>query len=1243
MFKIGIDVGGTFTDLVVVKSGDPPRYFKTQSTPRDPSDGLMNGLKDAAAAYGLSPEGLLAQTELVVHGTTVATNTLVERKGAKVGLITTEGFRDLLELREGLKEDRYNLRMKPVEPLALRHMRVGVPERTRSNGKVETPLDEEALEQALDYLKEEGAEALAVCFLFSFLNPAHERRVAERIKVRFPDIYASYSHEVLPQIKEFDRVSTTVVNSYVGPVFGRYLLNLQKRLASVSHDREILIMQSNGGVAPISDSSRLAVRAILSGPAGGVRGASYYGEVQGVSRIIGFDMGGTSTDISLIEDGRPHLTTEQFESGWKIAVPMIDIQTLGAGGGSIARVDAGGILRVGPDSAGADPGPACYGKGGEAPTVTDANLVLDYLDPDNFLGGAAKLDPALAEDAVSKHIAEPLGLSTVEAAYGVHEVISTAMAEGIRLISVKRGIDPRDFAILAFGGASGLHVGKVARQLQIERVHIPAAAPVLSAYGMLSTDLQYDLSQSHPASLGDLHLDAVRAILDELESQGREKLGLQGVPDRDIEVLRSADMRYLDQVYEVTVDLPNISQSDDRVMSEWAESFHRRYEELYSYSQFDQEIRLVTLRVSVLGRLPRTAPPERLGGESLSGAGKGSRRVYLGSWQEVPIYDGTRLAAGTEIAGPAIVESDFTTLLVEPGDSATVDSRGGIELRVAADESLSARAGAVGGERPDVVTLAVVEHRLESIAREMMEVMLRTAMSQILNSSRDFSTAILDKDCQLVAQGEGIPVHISALPVAVEAVRDYFGGEIAEGDLYALNDPYFGGSHLPDITVIRPIFYEGALLYYAVNRAHHSDVGGGTHGGYNPAATEIYHEGLRIPPIKLYDRDVPRRDLLRMMSINVRHPENFLGDLNAQIGSVNVAVRRVHTLLDAYGPTLLASSVAEIIRGTERQVRQVISDWPDGVYQGESLLDDDGFEHVNIPIRATVAIDGDSMTVDLSESSPQVTGFVNSAYANTRSIVHAVLMYMAPVDVAKNEGSMRAVRVIAPKGLIVNANPPAPVCMSTNHCAEEIAESVLRALASAVPGAVNAGFGRRLRYAITGIDPRTGREFIWHFFLARTGGGASQGFDGWSGIGEINVVGGIRSPSVELTEERFPFLIRSHEMRPDSGGDGEWRGGLGGVCDLIYEGQGEARLNTAGDGVINPPPGMLGGRPGLPHIYSIVSNGTERLLRSKEAGVTVKPGDVIRVLSAGGGGFGDPAARSQAARDWDIKNGYCTK
>ena len=1228
-FSIGIDVGGTFTDFVVVEGGSARRYFKTASTPRAPSDAVMNGLRDIAESYGIPAAGLMGRTRLFIHGTTVATNTLLERKGARVGLITTEGFRDLLSLREGLKEDRYNLRMTPVEPLVPRQLRRTLEERVRADGTVEASMDAEALEEILDDLVRAGVESGAVCLIFSYLNPAHEHLVGERVRQRFPDLYLSLSSEILPQIKEYDRLSTTAVNAYVGPVYARYLRRMQEETSGLGLEGGILTMTSNGGVTPLETAARQAVQAILSGPAGGVSGAVAYGRLIGETDLIGFDMGGTSTDISVIEDGDPQISGEHYEGGWKIAVPMIDLHTLGAGGGSIARVDEGGTLHVGPQSAGADPGPACYGRGGSQPTVTDANLVLGYLDPGNFLGGRNPLHPDLSEQAVRANVAEPLGLSVVDAAGGILDVVTTAMAEGIRLLTVRRGGDPRNFSLLAFGGAAGLHVGKVARKTGIGRVYLPSAAPVLSAYGMLASDLRYDFARSFTASLDVVDLDEVRRLTERMAAQGVEQLGKQGLADEDITTRFTADMRYLDQIYEVNVSIPDLAQDDESIRRSWASRFHERYQTLYSYHQLDQEIRLVTLRATITGELPSITLPAKEGTVTSRNARKGSRRVYTGTWIEADVYAADDLEAGTAIDGPAIVESDFTTVLVEEGDRLEVDPYGGMVLVVS---SAAVETESTGS---DPITHSVVAHRLESIAREMADVMIRTSMSQILNSSRDFSTAILDADAQLVAQGEGIPVHISALPPAVEAVTAYFGEDIDEGDLFILNDPYFGGSHLPDITAIYPVFRDGSLLFFAVNRAHHSDIGGGTHGGYNPSASELYHEGLRIPPVRLYESGRPREDLLQMLAVNVRHAENFLGDLHAQIGSVQIAARRLQVLLDDYGAGGLMASVEAILNGAERRIRQLIGGWPDGVYFGETLLDDDGFDAVSIPIRAKVSIRDDTMTIDLSESSPQVTGFINSAYANTRSLAHVAIMYMAPSDVPKNEGSMRPVKVIAPRGLIVNPNPPAPVCMSTNHCGEEIVEAVFKALAPVAPDAVNAGFSRRLRFAITGRNPRTGNRFIWHFFFGRGGGGASRGYDGWSCVGEVNVAGAIRSPSVEITEERFPFKIVRNDLRPGSGGDGTWRGGLGAIFEMVYEGNEPAKLNMAGDGVINPPFGLFGGEPGLPHRYKVVSKGRERMLKSKETEVPIMPGDHIVAMSSGGGGYGSPDSRAAASRSRD--------
>ncbi|HEV2440129.1 MAG TPA: hydantoinase B/oxoprolinase family protein [bacterium] len=543
---------------------------------------------------------------------------------------------------------------------------------------------------------------------------------------------------------------------------------------------------------------------------------------------------------------------------------------------------------------------------------------------------------------------------------------------------------------------------------------------------------------------------------------------------------------------------------------------------------------------------------------------------------------------------------------------------------------------------PDRITVSVVQHRLAAIVAEMGEAMLRTAYSQILNSSRDFSTALCDADGRLLAQAEHVPIHVGALPWSVRSVLEFFRGRIRPGDLYLVNDPYHGGSHLPDLTVVLPVFADERLVCWAINRAHQSDIGGATHGSYNAAATEIWQEGLRIPPLKLYDAGAERDDVLAMVATNVRHSRDFLGDLRASMGSARLGERRLLRLAEEYGVDALLDAVREVLDGTERRTRACIRPWRDGVYRGEAVLDDDGHGATDIAVRATVTKRGDALTVDLRRSDLQVSGFVNSSLPNTMSAVHMAVAYLVDADIPKNDGTFRPVTVLTEEGTIVHPRPPAPVTLCTNHCGQEIAESVLKALAPACPDRAVAGWGRRFRIAIRGTDPRSGRPFIWHMFHARPGGGASAAGDGWATAGEGQAAGGLKFGSVEVTEVRFPLFMERHEFRADSAGDGRFRGGVGAHLVMRAEIEEPAVANTAGDGVRHAPYGLLGGRDGAVHRYRLVSRGRTRILRTKEVGIPVRPHDVFLIDSSGGGGYGPPAKRDPDARAADRENGFVT-
>jgi N-methylhydantoinase A len=676
VYRIGIDVGGTFTDLVAVDDAGRATLAKVPSTPGDPSIGVVDGLEMLAATLNTQLALLLAGTERVVHGTTVATNALLEHNGARVGLLTTEGHRDVIEMREGLKDDRYNLRLPPPEQLVPRKLRLGVRERLRADGRVEIRLDQASLDRALDALKRERIEAIAVCYFHSYRDPRHELATNAAIERELPGVYVTLSSEVLPQIKEYERVSTTVVNAYVGPALSRYLARLEQRLAEAGYRGPTLIIQSHGGVAPIAESGRIAAGAVLSGPAGGIAGSVHAARLMQEPNLIPFDMGGTSTDISLIVGGHPTLVAGRRVAGHAIALNSLDIASIGAGGGSIARVDAGGILHVGPQSAGAVPGPACYGAGGTAATVTDANLVLGYLDPASFLGGRRRLDRAAAETAVDG-IAAALGVDRLAAARGIHRVVNTTMAEGVRLVSVRRGVDPRHFALLAFGGASGLHATEIARQLDLSRVIVPRVAAVLSAWGMLTTDLRFEVARTHIGDMRALDGGAVKQLFEEMQAEGLDRL--RASFDGPVRIARSADMRYGEQVFEIAVPLDGVDWEAADPLPQIVERFHHRHEELYTYALPDQETVLVNARVVVAGVLS-ALPQEPDLPEAQPAAPRSERRSYLDDWVTSPVYDFDALAPKQTIAGPAIVESPMTTVLLCPGETATVTPLGWLDI-----------------------------------------------------------------------------------------------------------------------------------------------------------------------------------------------------------------------------------------------------------------------------------------------------------------------------------------------------------------------------------------------------------------------------------------------------------------------------------------------------------------------------------------------------------------------------------
>jgi N-methylhydantoinase A len=679
MFTIGIDVGGTYTDLVAIDESAKVVFGKSPSTPADQSIGVMAGLDELARRLKLTRAEMLASTNRIVHGTTVATNALLERKGAKVALLTTEGHRDVIEMREGLKDNRYDLRSPPPEPLVPRHFRFGVKERLKPNGEIAIPLDDRSLGEAIAAIKRSGATSVAVCFLHAYLNPIHELAAVERLTRELPEVSVSRSSDVLPQIKEYERVSTTIVNAYVAPLVRHYLTTLEQRLTEAGFKGSLFIILSHGGMAPVEEASRLAAGTVLSGPAGGISGGRRCADILGLPDLVPFDMGGTSTDISLISDGQAALSVDGMLAGQRIALRSLDIASIAAGGGSIASVDAGGTLQVGPESAGSVPGPASYGNGGEAATVTDANIVLGYLDAAAFMGGKRPLDARAAAAAVER-VAASLGLSLQQAAAGIYRIINLKMADGIRLMTLRRGVDPRRFALLNFGGAAGAHAVEVARELEIKRIIVPTAASVLSAWGMLTCDLRYEVSRTHYGTGKRISPKEVRDIFAGLEQQasGRLRSWFNG----SIAVKRSAEMRYGEQVFEIDVSLNGLGWDDPSLVDQIEDRFHRRHEELYTYASRDQEVVFVNARVAAVGEVPQVGQAEKLVPSSAASVPRSTRKALFGEWIGVPVYALDDLRHGHTFVGPAIIEAETTTVVIGARDRLTVNALGWLDIAV---------------------------------------------------------------------------------------------------------------------------------------------------------------------------------------------------------------------------------------------------------------------------------------------------------------------------------------------------------------------------------------------------------------------------------------------------------------------------------------------------------------------------------------------------------------------------------
>lgn len=682
-YKLGVDVGGTFTDFLLISDNGDNEIYKVLSTPEDPSTGVLNGLRMMADSNRIELKKFLDQIQIIVHGTTVTTNAILTEKGAKTGLLTTKGFRDALQLRRGLKEEPYNNKYKEPTPIVPGYLRIPITERTNYFGEILTPIDQKEVVNAVKKFKDEGCKAIAVCFMHSYINRKNEEISADLIKKEFPEVYLTLSSEFLPQIGYYERTSSTVLNSYIGPILEKYLVNLTRGLKEHGFKGILLIIQSNGGIMSPSVAIKTAASTLLSGPAAGPIAGLYYAGIHGYGDCITIDMGGTSFDVALIKDKKPSIITNGKIKRHLLALPMLAIYTIGAGGGSIGWVDEGGLLHMGPQSAGANPGPVCYNLGGNLPTCTDADLILGYLNKDFFFGGKIPLNDKKAEEAIKKNIAVPLGIGLIEAAVGMYQLINVNMASAIKEVSVKRGYDPREFPLVVAGGAGPIHAGMIALELGIPVIIVPRESSVFCAIGMLMSDLKHDFVRTYHSLLPSLDVEKFKSLIKEMENEGYEILAEEKVTKEKVRYLYSCEMRYVGQFHEVNVEITKAEIEDEgNIIKNLEERFHQTHESLYGYCLKEEgnPIEILNLRIVSIGetekpRFRTSAYNEK----DISRAVKGERKVYIHEnkdFEEVKVYDGMKMQPGIQVFGPAIIEQVNTTVFIPPEYDVICDKYG---------------------------------------------------------------------------------------------------------------------------------------------------------------------------------------------------------------------------------------------------------------------------------------------------------------------------------------------------------------------------------------------------------------------------------------------------------------------------------------------------------------------------------------------------------------------------------------
>jgi len=1246
-YRIGFDIGGTFTDFILRDSArDRLWLHKVLTTPHDPSVAAMQGLDEIAAQSGIP----LSDVGEIVHGTTLVTNTVIERTGARLGLITTSGFRDILEMGFEQRYDIHDLFLDFPAPLVSRDMRLEAVERIDRDGEIITALNEDSVHEAFRTFIAAGIEAVAVCFLNAYRNPAHEARVGEIARDHYPQLSISLSSEVVPEIGEYQRCVTTCANAYVQPLIAAYLAKLESALAARSFSGALRLMHSAGGLISTETSRAFPIRLLESGPAGGALATALFGRFVGKTNVIAFDMGGTTAKACMVEDGRIEIApmleagrVSRFRkgSGLPIKAPVIDMIEIGAGGGSIAGVDEVGLLKVGPNSAGSDPGPACYGMGGREATVTDANLVLGYYDPGFFLGGRMSLGLKAAETAVDA-LAAPLGLDRMETAWGIHKVVVEGMAAAARVHLTEKGKDPRSFAMVGFGGAGPAHAADVARVLGVREVIIPPASGAASALGFLAAPLSFETSRSLPMELKPgFDAEQINTVLAAMEAENRALLTDAGVDQANIAVERTGEMRLVGQMHEITVPLPEgmlDTDSLDAIRASFSAAYSARYATVFENAR----IEVIGLRVNCSGPKPVLALAGAVGDSDAGTPVKGTRRCYFeDGWHEAEVYDRYALKAGMDIHGPAIIEETESTTIVPPLDTLHVDDNLNLRIAVAPAPISAERVNAqmtldeaTALIRNDPIALEIMWSRLVTVTEEMWTTVVRTAFSLTVSESQDFACELLDSNGETLAHSpRAMPVFSLTLPRAVKALLKKFPAEtLKPGDVLITNDPWLCAGHLFDVAVVTPVFHNGRVEGLVGTVGHVSDIGGTKDA---MKAREIYEEGLQIPPMKFIEAGVPNASLIEIMRQNIRNPDQFMGDLHSFVAANALGAERLGGFMADYGMNNL-QAFAHLVQGlSEQAMRDAILEIPDGEYRSE-IWCQPLQEKLRYPLTLTVTCD--TITLDFEGAPPQLPqGGLNSTLNYTTAHATYPLKCMLTPGVRGNAGCYRPFTVKAPEGSALNPKYPAAVSMRT-RTGWYLAPNIFRALAESAPEKVQAHTGLPVALNVIGLDA-SGAGYSNHLFL----GGGQGGSAGKDGKSALLWPTSASNTAIEVFESRAPMLVIEKAYVPGTGGLGKFRGGLGQRVRLrkLCDDGLTAFVAAYPEGVGTPVEGLFGGTPGTGASARLLTPDGDELrdLGTGEMISLTHPDQIVELSVNGGSGFGNPATRDALLEAEDRKLG----